>query len=698
MRSTKVWRIGRLPVRGSSLIWLYVGVSVLVSLLACGERPAEVSRAVAPVPSVTVPAAGHAGSARASSRPGAKAASPTHWTECSVLDTAGTTRPELIPCSSSSKEEVPLEICTVRDGVALVVDDDTWTREHRSWRWLEEKPWGVFSEVCQRSGSTQPLATDLPQVCETIQRLGGGNGFPGGVIPCEPRKDVASRQAVGANRALTPAREALARACGLLVQGAAQPAWNLVVLAFDGVPDEPGSGSPAGAFAQTLARDCVARGVGVHVVARPATYRYLYVLSSPRHHEFAGEVANRLATLLDESDPALPIAGLRAHKGGGSASAAGSTAPPPALVLSLTPYNLTHPGGRRALANVEIERAHLQGFNGDLRQALVNAEAHSEDLAITSLNISSWLASDEPNRAAWELKWNGDPGRWQELASSGTLLGPPEVHGNKPVRTLDDAKLRAARPKAATAWRLGALEGYKEIKSACPSRLERKQPGWGGEREDCPNPAGSLYQSATLEPGSLGLELFRDRVSGLEWLVRPGDSQPRPPGAALKPVEDIHDPVFVRSVRDTEGESLASFALISPALSIDRCAIELRNALLNSFGAVSREGTGVGDDAIGRRLAAASVEAGCKASPLRMLLQGFRATPGAAFLLTEVDRTGAPTDLRVGMETLASSIFEAATVVTGGKQSTVGTTANNACLLGGLRVVYECPAPSGRRK
>jgi hypothetical protein len=682
-------------------IWLVSCLIALAWQLSCVERPGEPLPQGPPGQIVATPGSGHAGPAIAASRPGTKVTERrqvpvTHWTECSLLDSAASPRPELTSCSSSSKEEEEaLEVCTARDGVALVVDDDAWTREHRSWRWLEERPWGVFSEVCQRTGMPQPLATDLPWACETIQRLGGGSGFSGGITPCEPNRDLAARQAVGANRALTPARQALKTACGLLLQGATplQPHWNLVVLAFDGVPDEPGSGSPAGDFARTLAQECVSRGVGVHVVARPATYRYLYVLSSARHHEFAGEVANRLAILLDEGDSTLPVVGAGTHKGESRTSTGVGAMAPRALVLNLTPYKLTHPGERRALAKVEIERAHLEGFDGDSRQSLATAEAHREDLAIASINVSSWLASEEKNRAAWQLKWTGDAGSWQELASAGTLLGPPEVHGNKPAATVYRANPGAALSKPATAWRLDALNGYREMKGTCPAHLNFRHIGWIGEPQDCPNSAGSLYHSATLEPGSLSLELFRDRVGGLEWLVPQGDFQSRLAGVPLKAVEDIHDPAFVRALRGTEGESLASFALVSPALSLDRCAGELHNALLNTSEIVSRESQGAGYEfLLDRRLAADSVEAACKDSPLRELLVGFRATPRAIFLLTLHGRTGAPTDLRVGMETLAGSIFEAAAV------ATRGSLASNACLLGGLRVVYECPAPDGRRK
>src|SRR5436305_13318586 len=104
MRPTRVWRIRRPPRRGSSQIWLYAGVTALVWLLACRERPVEVSREGTPVPIVGAPTAGHTGSAVASSRPGAKTTPATHWTECSGLDTACTPQPELVTCSSSARE------------------------------------------------------------------------------------------------------------------------------------------------------------------------------------------------------------------------------------------------------------------------------------------------------------------------------------------------------------------------------------------------------------------------------------------------------------------------------------------------------------------------------------------------------------------------------------------------------------------
>ncbi len=704
---------GRVPAPGRSPFRYWrTGTAVLLLLLAaCGSPAANrTDRTESGDPGDRGPRSSPRPAAPAARVHPAVAARPhervplTHWTRCGLLDDPGSHDAEVPACSPATHEEA-VESCPRREDLALIVDDDEWTRVHRSWRWLEERPWGLISTLCQRSGGSQPLAHDLPQTCETIQRLGGAGGLVGGAVLCEPQSQTARHQERGADRTQTPARRALERACDGLLSGAPgrTTPWSVAVLAFDGVPDEMGTGGPEGEFAATLAQHCIARGVGVRVAARPETYRYLYVLSAPGHHKFADEAARRLATLLDEADPAA-----LALQHGGRAASRGSlpqrpSAPPrPALVLRLTPDRLALPGERRAVAAMRMLRAHLEGYEGDERQTFDPGRGYGAELGITALNLSLWLASEETNRAGWELIWNADRDSWQRLAAAGTLLAPPEVRGNEPGLELQPSgrdAIASGQPvvpatRLPTAWRLSAALGYRELpRETCPAVLERSHAGWKGEPEDCPRPAAGLYQSATLESGKLTVELFRDPTGGFSWLRASARNSPVPAGIAVSAAEDVHDPVFLRSVAGTVGAPLASFALVSPALTIDPCATALHDALLNSSARVARSGRSGREETLTGALAAPAVMAACERSPLSELWHSFQATESAPFSVTVTDRPDAAADLRVGMETLADSIFESATLAAGPGPGRRGSGTAGPCLLGGLRLLYECPSP-----
>jgi hypothetical protein len=676
-----------------------VAVLLLLALAACDARtadPADPGAGGSPRPAAP---AGHLRQAAVAPPP--HRGSLTHWTRCGLLDSPGSANAEVPACSAAAPEDAA-EPCPRREDLVLVVDDDAWTRMHRSWRWLEERPWGLSSQVCQRTGGPQPLAHDLPQTCETLQRLGAAGGLAGGAVPCEPLSQTAHLQERGADRTQTPARRALERACDGLLSSAPgrMTPWAVAVLAFDGVPDEEGAGSPEGEFAASLAHHCVARGVGVHVAARPETYRYLYVLSAPGHHEFAGEVAGRLAVLLDEADPVVSGFEHAGRAASRAASPRGPSAPrQPALALRLTPDRLALPGERRAVAALRLERARLEGYEGDPRQSFDPGRGYGAELGITALNLTRWLAAEEANRAGWEMHWTADRDRWQQLASAGTLLSPPEVYGNEPgmaaqrpsgVDAAAGSRPHAPGTKLAAAWQLRADLGYRELAPQdCPAVLERGHAGWTGEPEDCPRPAARLYQSATLETGKLSVELFRDPTGGLGWLRAPGSLAPQA-GPTVPAVEDVHDPVYLRSVAGTAGAPLASFALVSPALTIDPCAVALHEALLNSFARVSRSSRPGGEETLSGVLVAPAVTAACEKSPLRGIWHSFQVTGSTPFRVT-VHRPATADDLRVGMETLVNSIFECATVVTGLGPGRRASKVAGPCLLGGLRVVYECP-------
>jgi hypothetical protein len=588
----------------------------------------------------------------------------TKWTLCPAIDSDAA--PKLCSQLSEVKKPDP-DVCPDNGSVLLVTDNDSVTRNCQRWDWLEKTPWGYESEICRSIARQQPLDTLLPGSCETIQRIGGaGGGLPRNFVGCEPVGSLLSRQSSGADASSTPARLAIERLCGELSNPeSGKRRLSIAVVAFDGVPDEVGRGTAAGDFARTLADSCVAQGLGVLVVTNPTTYRYLYILTSATSFSFAEGLANRLKSLMHDADRSV-----KAPTGCPMAIQSSQTEP---FVLKLTPSSLLRSGARREVGEVRLSRLPLQGAEG------ASMEGFGETSGAVSgdgvkVNVSRWLKARDPNRAAWRIGWNGNQSSWQSLASDGTLLASPEMRGNLALQPTNEGAIGNAFSRFGDAR--FALFPHNE----CPANLQRDRLGWNGLPEDCPRPTAELFQSAVVSGNSLTVQLYRDHIGGLGWVSRTNDRS--------DPLATIDQRSFVSSVRETGGSPLASFALISPGLLLDSCAVRLRKALLNSFT------WGLGSPTSEHLDKALEKE--CSRSPLNPLINSMKETKPARFPLTQVDRTGGSNDLRVGMETLAASIVASAETVTSSARDSATrgwTEATSECTLKSFRVVYECPIP-----
>ena len=149
---------------------------------------------------------------------GASALPPTSWTRCEPLDALSTpnaTGPPW-PKACTSTLDIDLVVSDCPSGsIALIVDDDNITRNAERWEDLQTQVWGVQSSVCDGPGLRQPLASDLPTYCDTIQRL-GAETEPVDLVTCEPLPRRRNAQSAGQlDRTRTPAVVALSRLCRL---------------------------------------------------------------------------------------------------------------------------------------------------------------------------------------------------------------------------------------------------------------------------------------------------------------------------------------------------------------------------------------------------------------------------------------------------------------------------------------------------
>lgn len=293
----------------------------------------------------------------------------TSWTTCPSLDDISHTTASgsiLSPCSDSSSHAADRYLtgkCPSGRATALIVDDDAVTRQAGKWEFLQSEIWGVNASVCAGSKESQPLATRLPTYCETIQRLGAASE-PKRLVSCEPINRRRAEQDTGKlDRTRTPASRALSRVCTRLLSEPEDPkTWALAVLAFDGVPDAAGSGTPESEFVSTM-DSCVARGVNVHVVADPASYSYLYVLAPLQYAQFNEKVAQKLKGQLHDAVP-------------------GSSP----LVLNVTPFRGYEVGARRNVASLRYERVDLsQGPEGIKSDTFGESKPSSH--AVVALNV-----------------------------------------------------------------------------------------------------------------------------------------------------------------------------------------------------------------------------------------------------------------------------------------------------------------------
>lgn len=535
--------------------------------------------------------------------------------------------------------------CPDGDRIAFVFDDDSTTSRRNPWQWLLQETWGL-KVACSGSGGRSPLDGAAPRFCESIQELAtiGPNDELFSCIDTNGRPRTRTSRGHGdpakaVEPSRTPAVEALDQLCSRLEDRAAPGSLSLVVFAFDGVPDEGGTGSAAFevAFADRLARCISERGIGVDVVAMPQDYAYYYVLSAPSFRAFGRSVSEALAAE--------------------AARQPGATQP---VVLRLTSDSLTS-DSHASIANAQMELIDWSQRDGSL------ALNDDPDVPWTRINTEEWLRSDVFHWAAWKLSWNARRGDWQAAAPDGTLLRPPEVHVNRVLASDKDAVF-------------GVRDSRVVVKSFDDCGLRESI-------SDACVPTGRLFQTLAVEDGTLELELIRDVQGTMFSPDQMKSGQTVPPGSRLI----SHSQGFVNQLNDhansNSGSPLVRLMLVSPALESDPCADEVRE-LTQDWLKARRTNP---------RTPAPSLSSDCSRSRMGTLYQAFSQTKFRRFPCADSRQIGARCDMGYGMATLAEAIVGTANVQVSDRGNQKMLT-NPDKQFGGpvvlklVQVVHECPA------
>lgn len=283
-----------------------------------------------------------------------------------------------------------------------------------------------------------------------------------------------------------------------------------------------------------------------------------------------------------------------------------------------------------------------------------------------------------PNRAAWRISWRAEAAAWNGLASASTRLGPPEVHTNQTLQKAKREQLAMSYEDSIVVKHLNNCPALKPADLRQKVLVDLKQRNF--------LPQADLYQSiaarADQVTGTLELELMKDK-SGLVWMTAQNQND------VLKGSRFIVGPRlnrWVSSARQTKLNALPAVAVVSPVLYVDPCAIALASSLLNAHQWRNK------DTRMAMLETEPSLEKLCSGSVLEPLMKSFFAVKRLEFPKTEKGQPGG-TDMRVGMETLASIILKAGQITTDENNSVWGSSARS-CLLQAIRVVFEYPPPS----
>jgi len=566
---------------------------------------------------------------------------PTHWTKCLPVDSHD---PPTCGRRQTNNEPLKIDDCPQSSRIAIIVDDDSVTRNAGKWEWLQRDTWAVSSPECDRAG--QPLARDLAGWCETIQRFGARNE-PSSYVPCVPTNRRRSRQNHGGDASRTPVALAMERTCQKLGNGL----WDVAIVAFDGVPDAPSQGSPTSEFVEKVS-DCVRSGLVLHVVAHPESYRYLYILSNARFSQYSWAVATTLKNRMpDTSDDAV--------------------------VLSLTPYQLLVPGTRREAAKIELDRLQPSSHPEDVWTDLLGYVKGTsfEFMQTVKLNLSHWLGNENSNRIVFEWTWVSSQSAWNELVSAGLDLPPPSLFSNRKLNsTPDNAALTTAGDLVVTTWDQQTCPGINMATMRRNSRAMAK-------RAPCLEPQTPIFQAINAKSlqgkGALVFQLAKD-PDRPDWINRTGL-------AFGETDSELEVRQFVAGMSRTRNLSLTSMAMVSPAVEIHDCVFELNRGLLGSHRWAEHQDS---NDMI--RSQAPGVFDKCAATPLHPLVQAFSRTESMRFPQTVGGHPGG-TNLRCGMETLASVIDATARITT--QEKGHWEKATSSCTLQALQAVFECPMP-----
>ncbi len=261
--------------------------------------------------------------------------------------------------------------CAARERIGLVVDHDHQSKANGVWAWLAE-PLGIDSEICHQAGASQALLDHPIERCASIQQLGAA-GAPARLDRwrrCHPTSGLAGRLPAGSQ---TPASSAFTVACKAITDPAPADRADLVLFAFDGVPDETGEGQAHSDFG-TAVQKCAEEGTSIVAVAWPEQYRYLYLLSSRAARAHALEVADALSALLAAQAPA---------------GAVGEPA-----VWSLTP-----PTAQSALTAVRPIAVGSHGrVGGDLGET-------RDAAGMLQVDVADWARGRGRRTATWSFTW-----------------------------------------------------------------------------------------------------------------------------------------------------------------------------------------------------------------------------------------------------------------------------------------------------
>jgi len=465
---------------------------------------------------------------------------------------------------------------------------------------------------------------------------------------------------------------------------------DLAFFAFDGVSDEPMDPTRLprkarfGRLVQSLRR-FAEKNMGVFTVASPATYQYLYLLSS----EAATPYARALAPLVRETfEDALVARGQRAlpfameiAPGPRSDARARWNAAQPTLRFAA-------PFGEGGLSNVETPPGLVQLAWANGRFSAREGPRGELLPPHAGLNILPWLDASRgrANRWAVAIDWTRQRAPTAGSVQSPVVQPPPVLHMNQAhvlrgwgpgaaIESVDTLTSRAEKDLPATLG-LSGVRSMGDGCSAAPTGLDaaggvhgRVYPLLGLTHDPGKRTSSLFIQMAHVPdrkpPGwTLAASLFEPDRAGDG--AADGGSDPTPSSApdAGSPGTQAE---WKRRVADEMRDNFAHLpqvALISPSVELDPC-----------FAAIAD-----GVDLFWTSNEVPKHHPSCNDSPLRGLEMEMERTSPSAFAWTGYRR-------RVGASTLVDLIRELYTMDHSSAQ---------ACILASLRVMSERDTGQGK--
>ncbi|MCC6556975.1 MAG: hypothetical protein IT372_28825 [Polyangiaceae bacterium] len=547
--------------------------------------------------------------------------------------------------------------CPSVENILFVVD--VRPEAHFDWVWLLGQPRWPVPACAEKKG---PLHAQYPRYTESVHSLGTAE-YRGKLHETALRGDRSYPHLPG--RDTLDKRAPVLRALDGVLEQMDRGSIDLVLFAFDGVSDEridPGHLPRKARFGQLVQnlRRFADKRMGIFVVASPASYQYLYILSSER----ATPYARALSPLIRESfEDALHLNGRRLSP----------------VVLEVAPGPRRDPYARWEAAEPRVRLAPTfgaEGGDGDNAPAGLTQLKLSKGRLVpmdgpigqqlpprAGLNLLPWLDASMGDARRWAvaIEWTRRKAPVSGAVLSPVIIPPPLLVTNqrqvllgwKPGAAVEQVDVLAAKPPSELKSTFG-LSGVADMGEGCtaaPTSLGsaagvhgRVYPLLGLNRDAGVDTWSLRVQMAHVPAGAEPLSrALAERVLGVVPADGGGDELSWTRGAA----EQIKDS-FAR---------LPQTALVSPGLEIDPCFESIAD----------------GVDLFWTSHERLEHHASCNDSPLRGLERELARTAPSSFAWTGHGK-------RVGASTLVDLVREL---------HSDSRSSSDACVLVSLRIMTE---------